>query len=142
VTYRSRMGKGEETHPAEEFVVVREYALNQPESKRIAGVLELQELQTLSITQQTEVLEDNNHIMGGDGIKHLCRSVWRSYRFKLISEQHAAIFLYDPVDDEHDQLAQCRHRCGQHHSGPRFMQLEIQKEGLFYSIHQGREEGA
>jgi hypothetical protein len=41
VTYRSRMGKGEETHPAEEFVVVCEYALNQPKSKHLAGVLEL-----------------------------------------------------------------------------------------------------
>jgi hypothetical protein len=71
VTYRSRMGKGEETHPAEEFMVVREYALNQPESKRLAGVLELQELQTLSVTQQIEVLEDNNHVAGSAGIKHL-----------------------------------------------------------------------
>jgi hypothetical protein len=136
------MGKGEETHLAEEFVVVREYALNQPESKCLAGVLKLQELRTLSVTQQTEVLEDNNHVAGGAGIKHLCCSVWRSYRFKLISEQHAAIFLYDLVDDEHDQLAQCRRHRGRHHSGPRFMQLEIQKEGLFHSIRQGREEGA
>jgi hypothetical protein len=64
VGIQSRMGKGEETHLAEEFVVVREYALNQPESKRLAGVLELQELRTLSVTQQTEVLEDNNHVAG------------------------------------------------------------------------------
>jgi hypothetical protein len=86
VAYRSRMGKGEETHLVEEFVVVCEYALNQPESKHLVGVLKLQELRMLSVTQQTEVLEDNNHIVGGAGIKHLCHSVWRSYRFKLISD--------------------------------------------------------
>jgi hypothetical protein len=34
------MGKGEETHLAEEFVVVREYALDQLESKRLVEVLE------------------------------------------------------------------------------------------------------
>ena len=30
---------------------------------------------------------------------------------------------------------QCRRRCGRHHSNPRFMQLESQKEGLFHSIY-------
>jgi hypothetical protein len=57
-----------------------------------------------------------------------------TYRFELIGEQHAAIFLYDLVDDEHDQLAQCRRRRGRYHRRPRFMQLETQKEGLFRSV--------
>jgi hypothetical protein len=35
------MGKGEETYLVEEFGVVREYALNQLESKRLVEVLEL-----------------------------------------------------------------------------------------------------
>ena len=42
------------------------------------------------------------------------------------------------ADDEHDQLARYHRRRGRHHSRLRFMQLEIQKEGLF--IRQGREE--
>jgi len=41
VGIQSRMGKGEETYLAEEFGVVREYALNQLESKRLVEVLEL-----------------------------------------------------------------------------------------------------
>jgi hypothetical protein len=35
------MGKGEETHLAEEFVVVRKYPLDQLESKRLVEVFEL-----------------------------------------------------------------------------------------------------
>ena len=46
------------------------------------------------------------------GTDRLCCTVRKSYRFKLIGEQHAAVFLYNLVDDEHDQLAQCRRRRG------------------------------
>ena len=60
-----------------------------------------------SAAQQTEVLEDSN---AGGGTENLCRRVPKSYRFNLICEQHAVIFLYDLVDDEHGQLVQCRHR--------------------------------
>jgi gluconate kinase len=69
----------------------------------------------------------------------LCRPVRKSYRTKLICEQHAAVFLYNPVDDDHDRLAQGYHRRGRHYSRPRFMQPETQKEDL--STRQGREEG-
>jgi hypothetical protein len=110
------------------MVVVREYALDQLESKRLVEVLELQELRTLHATQQTEVLEDNKRVAGG-GIERLCRSVSKSHRLKLISEQHAAIFLYDLVDDEHVQLSRCRRRRGRHHSRPRFIQLENAEGG-------------
>jgi hypothetical protein len=58
-------------------------------------------MRTLSITQQTKVLEDSEGVTRG-GTERLCRPVRKSYRFKLIGEQHAAIFLYDPVDNEHD----------------------------------------
>jgi hypothetical protein len=68
-------------------------------------VLELKELRALSLTQQTEALEDGEGMVGG-GTELLCRPVRKSYRFQLIGEQHAATFLYDLepvfVDDEHD----------------------------------------
>jgi hypothetical protein len=44
------------------------------------------------------------------------------------------IFLYDLVDNEHDQLTQCHCCHGWYHSHPRFMQLETQMEGLFHDV--------
>ena len=80
------------------------------------------------------------------GPERLCRPVRKSDRFELIGEQHALIFLYDFVDDKHDQLAQCRRRRGRYHNRPGFTQFETQNESLFQayarrSIRQGREEG-
>ena len=68
-----------------------------------------------------EVLEGSEGAMQG-GTECSCRRFRKSYRFELIDE-HAAIFLYDLVDDEHDQLARRRRPCGRHHSRPRFMLL-------------------
>ncbi|KAF8488808.1 hypothetical protein F5888DRAFT_1638989 [Russula emetica] len=98
-------------HLAKELVVIREHALNQLESKCLVEVLGLWELRVLSVTQQTKVLEDSEGVTHGRG-ERLCRPIRKSYRFKLISKQHAVIFLYDLVDDEHDQLAQCHRREG------------------------------
>jgi hypothetical protein len=105
-------------------VAVRECAPDQLESKGLVEVLESLELRTLSVTQQREVLEGSkianaSRAAGPSG----CVDPPGSYQFKLVGEQHEAIFLYDLVDDEHNQLAQCRRRRGRHHSRPRFMQL-------------------
>jgi len=86
-------------------------------------------LRTLSVTQQAKVLEDGKGITRG-GTERLCRSVWKSYRFELVGEKHAAVFLYDLVDNEHNQLAQCRGCCGRHHGRSRFVQLEAQEQGV------------
>ena len=64
----------------------------------------------------------------------LVRPIWKSYRFKLIGEHHGTIFIYDLVDDKHDQLVQCRRRRGRHHRRLRFMQPKTQ-EGIFHSVY-------
>jgi hypothetical protein len=87
-------------------------------------VRELYELRTLSVTRQTEVLEDRRRDIALVPALSRCRPVRKSYQFKLVGEQRAAIFLYDPVDDEHEQLAQSHCRRGRRHSPPRFMQLK------------------
>jgi hypothetical protein len=103
------MGKGGETHLVEEFMVVHEYALNQLKSKCLGKVFELYESWAFFITKQTEVLEDSKCVTCSR-TEHLCHPDQKGYRLKLISEQHVVIFLYDLVDNEHDQLTQC-HCC-------------------------------
>jgi hypothetical protein len=57
------MGRKEETHLAEELVVVREYSVDELESKRL---VEIDLLWTLSVAQQqTKVLEDGRRVAGG-----------------------------------------------------------------------------
>lgn len=122
-------------------MIVREHALDQLESKRLVKVLELKELGTFAIPQKAKILEDGKCIARG-GAKGLCRSVWKSYRFKFVGEHHAAIFLNDLVDDEHDQLAQRRRSRGRHHGRPRFVQFETQEQSLIHSrmpIHPSRQ---
>ena len=48
------------------------------------------------------VPENSKHILGG-GTELFCRLVRKSYQSKLICEQHAAVFLYNAVDDDHNQ---------------------------------------
>jgi hypothetical protein len=79
---------------------VRKYALDQVKRKGLVEGL-------LSVAQQTEVLKNCKRVAGGR-CRALVSSSWKSRRLKLIGGQHAANFLYDPVDVEHDQLAQCR----------------------------------
>ncbi|KAI0264280.1 hypothetical protein BGY98DRAFT_1192224 [Russula aff. rugulosa BPL654] len=82
----------------------------------------------------TKVLGDNESAMRG-GTECLCRRPRKSDRLKLIGG-HAAIFVYDLVDDEHHQLARCRRPHGRQHSRPRFTQLEFLSVCL--SVHPSR----
>ena len=84
------MGKGEETHLAEEFVVVREYAVDRLESRRLVEVFELQELRTLPNRQRSSKIANASHAAGPE---RLCPPVGKSDRFKLIGGQHGPIFL-------------------------------------------------
>jgi hypothetical protein len=126
-----------DTHLAEGLEVVGEYALDQ---------LEIKDLWRHSCGRNC----GRSPLPNRRGSPKIANASWAvgpsslSSRSEELSiqarEQHAAVFLYNPVDDDHDGLAQCRRGRGRHYSRPRFMRPETQKKDL--STRQGREEGA
>jgi hypothetical protein len=52
------------------------YALNQVENEGLVEGLELYELRTLSVTRQTEILENSKRITGGGAVRW-CRRAGR-----------------------------------------------------------------
>jgi hypothetical protein len=125
------MGKGEETHLAEEFVVVRSThsissranVWRRYSSCGNCGRSPLPNRQALDSSKKANT---PRAVPGSSACVILSGRVIDS--LKLISEQHTAIFLYDLVDDEHDQLAQCRCRRGRYHSGPTWRDLLFIKQ--------------
>ena len=111
------MSTGRDTCLVEELVIVREHALDQLEREHLVEVLKLEELRTLVVPEQTEVL-DGERVAGG-GAERSRRAVQKGNRFEFAGEQYSAIFF-----DEHDRLAQRRGCGGRHDCGPRLVQLE------------------
>jgi hypothetical protein len=53
----------------------------------------------------------------------------------IVEEQWGTLYLAMLLAcGVYDLLSRCRRRRGRHHSRPRFIQLEMQKEGLFHSV--------
>jgi len=103
-------------------------------------------LRTITVTQQKEVLEDNKRVAGG-GTKRLCGHVRKSFRFKLIDVQHAAIVLYDIVVDEHEQCRSVAAAVEDTTAVLNSCSLKHRKRAYYiayarWSIRQGREDGA
>jgi hypothetical protein len=104
-------------------------------------------LGTLSVSQQTEVLENSEGVRhGGYKCLLLVSSHLGELSIRARGEQHAAILLYDLVDDEHDHwrnfvaavddttavLDSCRLK----HKRRAYLTVHSRR-----SIHKGREEG-
>jgi len=112
------MSTGRDTRLVEKLVIVREHALDQFERERLVEVLELEELRTLVVPEQTAEVLDGERVAGG-GAERSRRAVQKGNRFEFAGEQYSAIFF-----DEHDRLAQRRGCGGRHDCGPRLVQLE------------------
>lgn len=99
----------------EKRVVVCEYALDELEREGLVELVELEEVRLLGVGEEAQVLENREGIAGG-GPEGLGCPVGELHVEPLGGVRVvAAVFVDHLVEDEHDELPQCRGRGRRYH---------------------------